>query len=119
MIINKKNIIDTLANEAKDVLDIFTPSITIIANTENVYDVRISLDSKKASPPLLVGLSYDVDAGYFIDIDDATWDFQHNETLFQSEAAKLFEAIRNNKIKIIKKKLFNIITLSHEVYIVK
>ena len=118
MIIDRKSIIDGLSNKAKDMLGIFNPSIVIVADADNVYDVRINLDSEKINPPHLISLSHDKDAGFFIDIDDATWEFQDNETLFRSEAIRLFEAIRNNKVKIVKKKLFKIITISNEAYII-
>lgn len=118
MIIGKKNIINDLSDKAKDALSNFAPSVVIAADTENVYDVRINLNTaKKTYPPYLIALSYDTDAGYFIDIDDVTWEFQDDEVLFRSEAIRLFEAVRENKVKIIKKKLLSTITLGYEAHI--
>ena len=117
--INRKSTINDLSNEAKDILGIFGPSIVIAADAKNIYDVRINLDTKKKlNPPHLIALSYDKDAGFFIDIDGATWEFQDDETSFRSEAIRLFEAVRNEKVKITKKKLFGVITLGYEAHII-
>ncbi len=117
MIINKKGTIDDLVEEAKDVLGIYIPEIAVAADTKYVYDVRISLDIKKPTPPHLIALSYDKDAGYFVDIDSVTWEFQDNDKLFQSEVIRLLKAIRNNKVKIIRKRFLGIITTGYEAYI--
>ena len=117
MIINKKGTIDDLVEEAKDVLGIYIPEIAVVADTKYVYDVRISLDINKPTPPHLIALSYDKDAGYFVDIDSVTWEFQDNDRLFQSEVIRLLKAIRNNKVKIIRKRFLGIITTGYEAYI--
>ena len=117
MIINKKGTIDDLVEEAKDVLGIYIPEIAVVADTKYVYDVRISLDINKPTPPHLIALSYDKDAGYFVDIDSVTWEFQDNDKLFQSEVIRLLKAIRNNKVKIIRKRFLGIITTGYEAYI--
>lgn len=62
-------------------------------------------------------LSYDKDAGYFVDIDSVTWEFQDNDKLFHSEVIRLLKAIRNNKVKIIRKRFLGIITTGYEAYI--
>ena len=117
MIINKKGTIDDLVEEAKDVLGIYIPEIAVVADTKYVYYVRISLDIKKPTPPHLIALSQDKDAGYFVDIDSVTWEFQDNDKLFQSEVIRLLKAIRNNKVKIIRKRFLGIITTGYEAYI--
>lgn len=116
--IDQRSTIDSIVRAAQDELDIFEPSVVVATDAKNVYDVHIRLDSeKKTSPPHLIALSYDRDAGYFIDIDRVTWEFQNDEALFRSEAIKLFEAICNNKVKILKKRFLNIITVGYEAHI--
>lgn len=118
MIIYEKDTINSLANDAREMLGIFTPTIMTVADAENVYDVRIKLNiEKKRTPPYLIALSYDKDAGYFIDIDNVTWEFQDNKEQFKSEAIKLFDAVRNDKVKLVKKKILNFITIGYEAHI--
>lgn len=104
-----KNVVDEVVHEARVILVELSPVINTTVDTENMYDIHINLGKKRGSVPYAVAVSYDEDAGYFIDIDDATWEFQHDAEAFRLEAIELFNAIIDKRVRITKRKFLKVI----------
>lgn len=114
----QKHTINEIAKQAKLVLKQFNPVLNTVADTDTTYDVRINLKNKSSLPRIL-DFSYDKDVGYFIDLENVTWEFQHDEGAFCAESARLLKAIVEGKVRIEKKKFLGIIPIGDNCIIIE
>ena len=83
----------------------------IAVKTDGVSDVQISIKNNESEHQscMRVSFSYDRDAGYFLDIDSITLEFDFDAERYVTESKKYINALNSNKLIIRRKKIFGLI----------
>lgn len=115
-----KTLIDQIVTSMTSQIKAYKPRISRIVENQEVYDVLVTLQENNTGryAPKEIAFSYASDAGYFIDIDDITWEFGHDQTAFKNECRKLAEAINESRVVYKKRKVLGV-TVSKQIIIEK
>lgn len=124
MSLRHKSLIDQVVVEAKRILEENNTAVEVIADNDDIYDVRIALQftpPRGSDSPRQIAFSYDKDAGYFIDIDGYTLEFDEREQAFASEARKYLTAIHDDRVRIKPRRWYlpKFITLGRSIYLLE
>lgn len=109
---NHVDVIDYISKFAKLTLSQkYTVKTQIIADEENLYDIKITLDLKSSYPSIKnLSFSYDSKLGYFLDIDSVTMEYSHETSTYVKDAKKFITALSLGKLIICRKRILGFIT---------
>ena len=115
-----KTLIDEIVTFMTSQIKAYKPRIGRVIEHQEVYDVRVTLEENSTGryAPKEIAFSYAVEAGYFIDIDDITWEFGNDKTAFKNECRELTEAIKEGRVVYKKRKVLGV-TVSKQIIIEK
>lgn len=95
-----RHTIDEISSQAKELLKESQVAVRVIDN-KDVYDVQLMLKNQShAYMPHRISFSHGKDTGYYMDIDDVTWEFEKDEDAFKTEAVKYLKAIQKGRVKM-------------------
>ena len=118
MIYEIKATIDEACSQAKEMLGEDNISVETLSASSETYDVRVNLinfEPTRLESPKYISFSGDNHAGYFIDIDSVTYEYEDNVDDFKQHANVFLRAIRDGRLSIVRRKLLGIIPLKKNV----
>ena len=112
-IIESKRTVDMLIAWSHEVMPNWHTEKEMAANDDEDYAVKLSVsidnDSATAYRPSSVMFSYNKYLGYFMDIDNFTFEFGDDAEIFVGEAKKYRSALYAGKLRIVEKKFLGLI----------
>ncbi len=112
-IIESKRTVDMLITWSHEVMPNWHTEKEMVANDDEDYAVKLSVsidnDSVTTYRPSSVMFSYNKYLGYFMDIDNFTFEFGDDAEIFVSEAKKYMSALYAGKLMIVEKKFLGLI----------
>lgn len=115
-----RTIIDELASYAAGELAQHPDTIQeSVVDNDDIYEKCLILagSSDVAYTPKSITFSHDSDTGYYMDIDDITWEFDNDVASFENTAKEYVQAIQQGNMELVERKLLGLLTIGKELRI--
>lgn len=112
------DLFDKLIDYANNVFGAENILVNRITDNDDVFDIEIvHKPAAQKDPVSEIRVSFDKDAGFFMDISAATWEFEDDSEAFIETVRKYIDAMAAGKLRLKHVKLFGLIPIRTEVLI--